>query len=47
MFFLTVGIALDQIKQLGLDGIGMIKRSAKVYYRYNASSVCSLVWIAW
>ena len=37
----------DQIKQLGLDGIGMLKRSAKVYYRYNASSVCSLIWIAW
>ena len=25
----------DQIKQLGLDGIGMLKRSAKVYYRYR------------
>ncbi len=39
MFFLTVGIAspkiFDQIKQLGLDGIGMLKRSAKVYYRYR------------
>ncbi|WP_270344756.1 transposase [Ligilactobacillus agilis] len=25
----------DQIKQLGLDGIGMLKRSTKVYYRYR------------
>ena len=25
----------DQIKQLGLDGVGMLKRSSKVYYRYR------------